>query len=89
MDFLWQLGQNVKRFEAKEEIEEVSRLDIFLKLANKHKQTIYYFNDIQVPGLHTIQYYNMYKTVVKMMIKIKTTKTIYKRILYTMWEDDS
>ena len=28
-------------------------------------------------SLHTIQYYNIYKTVVKMMITIKTTKTIY------------
>ena len=32
---------------------------------------------MQAPGLHTIQYYNIYKTVIIMMIIIKTTKTIY------------
>ena len=47
--------------------------------ANKQttNKTIYSFNDIQAPGLHTIQYYNIYKTVVKMMVTIKTTNTIY------------
>ena len=32
------------------------------------------FNDIQAPGLHAIQYYNIYKIVDIMMIIIKTTK---------------
>ena len=43
-----------------------------------NKQTIYSFNsDIEAPDLHTIQYYNIYKTEEKMVITIKTTKTIY------------
>ena len=46
------------------------------KQANKqtNKQTMYTFNDIQAPGLHAIQYYNIYKIVDIMMIIIKTTK---------------
>ena len=35
-----------------------------------NKQTIYSFNDIQFPGLHIIQYYNIYNTVIIMMIII-------------------
>ena len=31
---------------------------------------------MKAPVLHTIQYYNIYKTVVKMMITIKTAKTM-------------
>ena len=34
------------------------------------KQTIYSSNDIQAPGLHMIQYYNIYTTVITMMIII-------------------
>ena len=43
----------------------------------ENKQRIYSFNDIQAPGLHNKQYYSIYKTVVIIMIIIKTTKTIY------------
>ena len=35
-----------------------------------NKQTIYSFNDIQAPGLHIIEYYNVYKAVITMMIVI-------------------
>ena len=35
-----------------------------------NKQTIYYFNDKQAPGLHIIEYYNVYKTVITMTIII-------------------
>ena len=35
-----------------------------------NKETIYFFNDIQAPGLHIIQYYNVYKTLIIMMIII-------------------
>ena len=35
-----------------------------------NKETIYYFNYVQAPGLHIIQYYNIYKTVMIMMIII-------------------
>ena len=47
--------------------------------ANKqtNKQKIYYFNDIQAPGLHTIQYCNVHKTEDKMVATINATKTIY------------
>ena len=41
-----------------------------LSHVQKNKQTIYYFNDIQAPGLHIIQYRNIYKTVIIMMIVI-------------------
>ena len=34
------------------------------------KKTIYSFNDTQAPGLHIIQYYNIYKTVIIMMLII-------------------
>ena len=47
------------------------------QLCKQTNKAIYSFSDIQAPGLHTIQYYNIYTTVVKMMIKIKATKTIY------------
>ena len=35
-----------------------------------NKKTIYSFNDTQAPGLHIIQYYNIYKTVIIMMLII-------------------
>ena len=35
MDFLQQVGQNINRFGAKEEIEKVPRSDIFFKLADE------------------------------------------------------
>ena len=33
-----------------------------------NKQAIYSFNDIQAPGLHTVQYHNTYNTVIIMII---------------------
>ena len=42
-----------------------------------NKQVIYPFNDIEAPGLHTIQYQNIYKIEGKIVTTIKTTKTIY------------
>ena len=39
-------------------------------ITQTNKQTIYSFNDIQFPGLHIIQYYNIYNTVIIMMIII-------------------
>ena len=57
---------------------------------NKSKHTIYSLNDIQALGLHTIQYYNIYKTEDKMMITIKNTKSIYiEDLVQNVWEDDS
>ena len=32
------------------------------------KQTIYSFNDMQAPGLHIIQHYSIYTTVIIMMM---------------------
>ena len=46
-------------------------------ITQTNKQKIYSFNDIQFPGLHIIQYYNIYNTVIIMMIIIETIKTIY------------
>ena len=39
-------------------------------ITQTNKQTIYFFNDMQAPGLHIIQYYNIYKTVIIFMIMI-------------------
>lgn len=47
------------------------------KYIKADKEAIYSFNDIQATGLHITQYYNIYKTVVIMMIMIKNTKTIH------------
>ena len=33
-------------------------------ITQTNKKTIYYFHDIQAPGLHIIQYYNIYKTMI-------------------------
>ena len=35
-----------------------------------NKQTIYFFNDIQAPGLHIVQYHNIYNIVIVIMIVI-------------------
>ena len=51
-----------------------------LSLSRTNKQTnktIHSDIDIKAPGLHTIQYNNIYKTVVIMVIIMKTTKIIY------------
>ena len=57
---------------------------------NNSKHTIYSLNDIQTLGLHTIQYYNIYKTEDKMMITIKNTKSVYiEDLVQNVWEDDS
>ena len=51
-----------------------------LSLSRTNKQTnktIYSDIDIKAPGLHTIQYNNIYKTVVIMVLIMKTTKIIY------------
>ena len=42
-----------------------------------YKQAIDSFNDIQGPDLHIIQYYNIYKTVIIMMITTQTIKAMY------------
>ena len=39
-------------------------------ITEKNKQTIYPFNDIQASGLYILQYYNIYKTMIIMMIII-------------------
>ena len=57
------------------------------KLTNK--QTIYYFNDIQAPDLHTTQCDNIYKIEILMMIIIKTIKIIYIEDLLRHVEDGS
>ena len=57
------------------------------KLTNK--QTIYSFNDIQAPDLHTAQYYNIYKMEMLIMIIIKITKIIYMEDLLHHVEDVS
>ena len=57
------------------------------KLTNK--QTIYSFNDIQAPDLHTAQYYNIYKIEMLIMIIIKITKIIYMEDLLHHVEDVS
>ena len=46
-------------------------------ITQTNKQTIYFFNDMEAPGLHIVQYYNIYNTVIIMMIIILTVKTIY------------
>ena len=46
-------------------------------ITQTNKQTIYFFNDMEAPGLHIVQYYNIYNTVSIMMIIILTVKTIY------------
>ena len=58
-------------------ILEILNLSLKKKTNKQHRQTIYSFNDIQAPGLHIIQYYNIYKAVVILMIIKKTVKTIY------------
>ena len=46
-------------------------------ITQTNKQTIYFFNDMEAPGLHIVQYYNICNTVIIMMIIILTVKTIY------------
>ena len=48
----------------------------FLYVTNNNK-AIYSSNDIEAPGLYTIQCYNICKTVVKKMVTIKSTKAVY------------
>ena len=57
----------------------ISTITLTNKQTNKqaNKQTLYYFNDIQAVGLHIMQCYNIYKTVIIMMIKIYTIKAMY------------
>ena len=50
---------------------------LYIRFLLSHRQTnkqtnkqIYSFNDTQAPGQHIIQYYNIYKTVIIMMIII-------------------
>ena len=58
-------------------IFEILNIGLKKKTNKQHRQTIYSFNDIQAPGLHIIQYCNIYKAVVILMIIKKTVKTIY------------
>ena len=61
-----------------EKIDSRKRKMVFLLLSlyllstitEKNKQTIYPFNDIQASGLYILQYYNIHKTMIIMMIII-------------------
>ena len=52
-------------------------MDLLSAIIQTNKQTIYFFNDMEAPGLHIIQNNNIYNTAIIMMIIILTVKTIY------------
>ena len=54
------------------------------KYKQQKSKAIRSFNDIQVPRLQITQYYNIKKTVIMMMIKTKSIKTICIEDLATM-----
>ena len=60
-----------KRFRKKENEFVIVYILGMSAITQTNRQTIYSFNDIEAPGLHIIQCYNIYNTVIIMIKKDK------------------